>query len=600
MKIASVTSRFGLPLLAKELIEQAARKRTYVLRVLYALLLFAMSFLLFYETLRVGRASPFAILGKGRGIFEVLMGLQFAGVYLFMPAITSGVLTQEKERNSLMLLFLTRLGPWTIVFEKLLGRLIPMGCFLLLSLPLLAFAYSLGGISVEYLWSGVWILGVATLQMGTLAVFCSAWFRTTVGAFVWSYLIALLMFFGPPFAMSILLWGAPIGNSQLLQQIVGKTPFGDPHVMLFMFFAPVQFFGPGGASVTGLTSIVLRSIPILLSCATFLVLARFFVVRRAFVAPRNIMMNLFKLLDRSFARLNENRVTRGIVLISDKSQLPQIDPVAWRETTKRSLGRARYLFRIFLAIEAPLGAVCLLIAIGGRDGNIEGASMMLFLLWFVAILMVSVQAASLIAGERSHQTLDVLTTTPLTGKQILLQKFRGVQRLMIVLSIPFFTLFVFESWWRGSVFANSSFGSNRKFDSSLYLICAALSVGVYLPLAAWLSLLIGLVVRTQARAIIGALGAIVCWCILPLIFILVPIQILLGIGPAPNNVSMFLYLLSPMMIVPLNEFNELHSFASLPWLAVALNFIGYGTMLIVVRQFCLLNADRFLGRAESQ
>src|SRR4029079_325707 len=109
MKPRQTTFRFGLPLLAKELIEQAARKRTYVIRVAYACLLFLMALLLFHDTLRLSSGSPLASLGHGRRVFEVVMGLQFAGVYLFMPAIACSVFTQEKERNSLMLLFLTRL-----------------------------------------------------------------------------------------------------------------------------------------------------------------------------------------------------------------------------------------------------------------------------------------------------------------------------------------------------------------------------------------------------------------------------------------------------------------------------------------------------------
>jgi len=52
----------------------------------------------------------------------------------------------------------------------------------------------------------------------------------------------------------------------------------------------------------------------------------------------------------------------------------------------------------------------------GGDADLEGAKSLVFLLWIVAVLLVSVQSASLIAGERSHQTLDVLATTPLTGQ----------------------------------------------------------------------------------------------------------------------------------------------------------------------------------------
>src|SRR5579872_215712 len=163
-----ILASMGLPLLAKELAEQSARKRTYIVRVVYAALLFLSAFLFFFNILRVGSASPLAVLGKGREMFMTLVRLQFAGVYLFMPAITCGVLTLEKERASLPLLFLTRLGPWTIVLEKLMSRVIPMLGFLLLSLPLLAFAYTLGGISAAQISSAMWMLFLTAFQMGTL------------------------------------------------------------------------------------------------------------------------------------------------------------------------------------------------------------------------------------------------------------------------------------------------------------------------------------------------------------------------------------------------------------------------------------------------
>ena len=54
MNLVQRLQKLGLPLLAKELIEQAARKRTYVVRVLYAALLFFVAFLAFYETLSAG------------------------------------------------------------------------------------------------------------------------------------------------------------------------------------------------------------------------------------------------------------------------------------------------------------------------------------------------------------------------------------------------------------------------------------------------------------------------------------------------------------------------------------------------------------------
>src|SRR5262249_18950981 len=108
---------FSLPLLAKELIEQAARRRTYVIRLVYACTLFLAATLYFFDIIRNASINPLSVLGRGKEIFERIVHVQFAGIYLLMPAITSGVLTIEKERATLPLLLLTRLGPWTIVLE---------------------------------------------------------------------------------------------------------------------------------------------------------------------------------------------------------------------------------------------------------------------------------------------------------------------------------------------------------------------------------------------------------------------------------------------------------------------------------------------------
>jgi ABC-type transport system involved in multi-copper enzyme maturation permease subunit len=225
--------------------------------------------------------------------------------------------------------------------------------------------------------------------------------------------------------------------------------------------------------------------------------------------------------------------------------------------------------------------------------NLETLTTLVIMLWFLSVLLVSVQAASLIAGERTHQTLDVLCTTPLTSRQILLQKYRSVQRLMRVLWVPFFTLIFFKCWWGGMVGFNHPW---RGFDSWLYVICSTLSVCIYLPLIAWLSLYVGMLVKSQARAVVAALGALVGWCLVPMMLIVLPLGVIFQ--PPGNSGFGFLFLLSPAAIVPLNEFSEWHELANLPWVAVVLNFMGYGMCLFLLRQLCLASADRLLGRVE--
>ena len=574
----------GLPLLAKELLEQSARRRTYVVRTIYACLLFLLAWLMFWDIVRASRNDPFAVLGHGRRIFESLVWLQFAGICLFLPAIGCGVLTQEKERNTLSLLFLTRLGPWTIILEKYLGRLVPMFSFLLLSLPLLAFTYSMGGIPQSTLWIGIWMLVISMLQIGALAVMCSAIFRTTAGAFIGTYALGAALFFLLPILHELRIIDA---HSVL---------FGSDRDTLFLFFPPIVFLDvQRRGTANGFTDALARSVPILLSTLFFLVIARVCLIRRAFAEPKNYLLRCFRLLDGLFWTINQNRFTRGIVLVKDLGSLPEDEPIAWRETTKKSLGQFRYLFRILAALEVPVAVILVLLAGSHADPRMEAASAMLFVVWIVAVLLLSVKSAGLVSGERSHQTLDVLLTTPLTGRQIIQQKFRGMHRLIYVLLVPFLTIILFKTWWISSLRSDWRwYGGQHPSDPVLYVTCSVISLVVYLPLVCWVSFYIGLKVRNQTRAIVGALATLVGWCVVPFVFL---IPLFEWIRYSNRPAWEFFLLSSPMMIIPLNEFSALGQTGLSPWTTVVLNFLTYGVLLAVIRAWCLSAADRRLGRA---
>jgi hypothetical protein len=344
--------------------------------------------------------------------------------------------------------------------------------------------------------------------------------------------------------------------------------------------------------------LIAHSVLVLGTSAVCLGLARAFLVRRAFAPPGNAVLNVFKRLDNIFLRLNDNPITKGMTFVGDASALPENEPVAWRETTKRSLGKTRYLLRVFIAIELPVTAICLMAIFASLDAS--PMSLLLVPVGIVSVLMVAVQAASLIAGERSHQTLDVLCATPLLGRDIIRQKFRSVRRLMLVLLIPFLTIFFFECAmkWEMPREAWRMQNGYRPFDLKLYLTCSFLTVGVYLPMFAWLSLYIGLRVKTQAKAIMGSLATILAWCVAPLVFLLMPLAIL--VDPRPDSGFGFISLLSPASIMALNEDGYWRNVGDSPWLAVALNFSVYGAITLWLRQLCYSRADRLLGRLASE
>jgi ABC-type transport system involved in multi-copper enzyme maturation permease subunit len=526
-----------LPLVAKELNELAARRQTYVVRFVYAALLFGGACVLFYGNLFQGATRG---LGQGRFMFENLLTYQFWAICLFLPATSSGVLTAEKERNALGLIMLTTLRPWEIVVQKFLGRQIPMLSFLLLSLPLMAIAYSYGGVTQTHLWAGILLLFVTSLEIGALAVMCSAYFRTTAEAFVATYVLFPLLLTFPPF------W----------------VPWILPHV------------------VDDTWSVLAATIPMLALTGGSLLLARAFLESRAFVPARNLLLEFFRGLDAYFNNLNA--LTGGIVLVKDTDVYPADDPVAWRETKKKSLGTFRYLFRVLVALELPVLVTCELMRYDPTGAGLKAISTLLYVVWVVALAIITVHAASVVSSERARQTLDVLLTTPLTGAEIIQQKSFGVRRLIAVLLIPFVTIFLLENWWYG----NTAFG---------YLAASLLCVGVNLPLAAWLAVSIGLVVRSQMRAILLSVAVLTVWAVAPPAVRYVISDVLRVELPAW---SAYVWILSPADVIRAIETSRpsRYGLPASPWLFYAIHFVCLALIGWSLRRWCLTHADRRLGR----
>lgn len=447
---AALRRHLGMPLLAKELTEQAARSRTYVIRFIYTALLFSAGLFIIYGR---GATGGVARLGQGQEMFNQMFRLQLGAILLVLPATCAGAFAGEKERESLSLLLLTTIPRGMIVLQKLLSRVIPMLAFVVLSFPLMATAYSFGGVQTSQLYFTLVFLVLLTVYVGSVAIMCSTYCRTTVEAYVATYLCLLGtgLFLGPAFS----------SLSQEADIVISLTATG-------CLFAPLTL----GAY--------------LFACL--------FLYDRAFVPPKNVLLTLFKSLDQFFHQMNT--VTGGVVLVQDGDPYPADDPISWRETAKRSLGTFRYLFRILVVIELPILCVSQMVNVNLVQTE-SVMSTLLYIMWVIALLLVTVHSASVVSTERSRQTLDVLLVSPISGRQILSSKLSGVQRLFWTLLVPFSTIFLFQHWFHG-------FGRDVR-----YLVLAFGSVFAVLPLVMWMGMAIGLRAKSQMRAVMTLLSLLV-------------------------------------------------------------------------------------------
>lgn len=520
---------FGLPLLTKDLIEQAAHRRTYILRVVYAAVLYGAALWIYADISGGGSQAEVLSRGQGRQMFQTLVAVQLAAVIILLPAISSGAITSEKERDTLGLLLLTQLSPTTIILEKLISRMVTMGTYQLLSLPLFAVVYGLGGVELFEIIAAIWYLAWWSLVVGAISIGCSAWHRTTAGAFISAYAVMPLVICLATSCQGVL--------SPAVAEI--WRPTGDMSTQQYAV-----------ASLGTIVLLLAMSVPLLLVTWFVVAFAQMHLLERAFVPPRNLLLEFFKALDKFFEDLNKH-TTSGILLVKDLDTGPLFDPIAWRETRKRSLGTVRYLFRLLVVLEVPLAIAISWTVTDHQMTTFDGpTTFFLSLLWPIAVLAIVVHTTNVIFAERSRQTLDVLLVAPLSAKELVSQKLAGVRRLIGVLSVPFLTLVVFQTAWTLYVVQGLQSFSRGSDDGCVFaheILGMTLALIAYPRVVQWLSFHFALRLRNQTLAVLWSLVGIIGWCGIPYLIVYLA-AVTIGVDPTHPTIDWITWL-SPLRVL---------------------------------------------------
>ena len=574
MPIRKIFPRWRLdwPLLGKELLEQSARKQMYVIRVAYALVLFG-AFCVYY--VRHLAEGPVLALGRGLGPFNFLVAAQTAAIFLFLPPLMAGAIAQEKERETLGLLFLTDLTPWELILQKYVGRLIPMLTLLFLSLPLLAVAYSLGGVSAGMLYSSAMNLFLTCLWVGALALECSAHEATTFQALVRCWGLCLV------FAMCC--WMVPFPFLLMRSSMRYGSPSGS------FFFAVPMFFTAAGY---------------LLITLLFLARAKQILEARAFVQRRNPFGHQFKQLDQYWKDLR--KLLRAILRKRDQEAYADAEQVVRRglgalgDQRAWSLGAflmARMQIPNVLAFAVIFGFIVLIALVANvvLDPKSGGAFFVVVSgFWILALLTVPIQSANAVASERINERLGAILTTPLTAREILDEWLAPIRRWIQFLTRPLIVVFVAEAIVK---FRTQDPKDPRWMNLALYMGISLLAVWIYPALVQWSCFWIGLRIRNQIRALMTSLLLVVAWCLIPL----AASNYLFQTGLLSTEWSQrLLGFVSPVTVIGTAE--ALGKTASdtpvtSNMVVMALVHLGLAAALMGrVRRLCLTSADRYLGR----
>lgn len=430
------------PVFAKDVWILGKRPGTAWIRLVYSLLLLAVVGLVFAASVS---SSNFAAYGGGEGIAArlqrsqevapavtlAIIWSQFVMLCIIGAGLGAPAISDEIRAGSLATLLTTPLKPVQIVLGKLLSRMVELAILTLIPLPLMLALRSYGGVPAPNLL----VMTGLCLSMALLAVqiglFFSVRFKRPAGPLVLTVIVMGLLTGALPgllAGVSALPQMAPMRGTMQQIATVLSPPF------MLMMNSAVLMNESGMPLFAGIIPVSLITIAVTLGWSVLFFALTCLLLRRAMRAedrarPAPVLVSqatpapVGASVDAQVPLARKRRlsgVQEGLSrVVSDR-------PVAWRELQQPILGRRWMAWTVSILVALALLFIYYMSALEGVQIGLAIAGV---IIW---ILFSAVATTGTISHEREGRTLDVLLTTPLSGRDIVWGKFiGGLRRLWV-------------------------------------------------------------------------------------------------------------------------------------------------------------------------
>ncbi len=158
-----------------------------------------------------GGGNPYVSAQVGQAIFATLLFLQVLLVVFLAPAVTSGAISLEREKQTLDMLNATPVSTLGIVLGKLLAAAAFVAILIVASIPLTALVFLFGGVAPEDVLRGYLVVFVTAMGFGCVGLFISSLTKRTQNATVLTFVAVLLLTAGTGFGLVLefALYGSP-------------------------------------------------------------------------------------------------------------------------------------------------------------------------------------------------------------------------------------------------------------------------------------------------------------------------------------------------------------------------------------------------------
>lgn len=443
------------PVFGMELVTSARRLRYYLLRVLYC---FVLGFLIW-----VNYDSHFRYSQAVNGVYELDRMASFAQsmfwsftiaegvlVLLMTPAFVAGTIAEEKQRRTLHYLLASRLSSAEIVLGKLFSRLLHLGVYLILGLPIFSLLTLFGGVPPEEVF--IAFLGLASTAwfLGCLAIMASTVARRTREAITIAYLLVIAWLFLPPLVSAFPFMPSPM--PEIYEWIGGPNEWVAATNPIFLVMglrgAPIRGAGAGLGAFAWFFGLQIAAGFLMAGYAV----ARLRPIFRAQEGGKRPFLARFR---RAKAYPDGSKPARWNFRVFPRRPLGD-DPMMWKETQTTKLGALAKVVAGGVALIATTAIVYALVwtsedvfrelraygydnqattsdgsvswstgAFRARDG-LNGMLRFITALGYVFLaLAVASRAAGAITGEKEQDTWISLATTDLAPWEIVRAKMVG-------------------------------------------------------------------------------------------------------------------------------------------------------------------------------
>ncbi|PAV29414.1 ABC transporter permease [Virgibacillus profundi] len=152
---------------------------------------------------------------QSRTMFMVLSFVQMALILFMTPGLTSGVISGERERQTLNILLTTPQSSTSIILSKLISSIAYLLLMMVASLPLYSIVFLFGGVSPALLGATFGLYFITMLAIGSIGILFSTLIRKTIIATIITYGITLFFTAGTAILTMI---GMQFVNFQNLNQ----------------------------------------------------------------------------------------------------------------------------------------------------------------------------------------------------------------------------------------------------------------------------------------------------------------------------------------------------------------------------------------------